>query len=213
MPPPVAVHPLGDLVAAPALAAVYGNRGDLHAGGDRIVRGWQGRRWIACVLELRGRRHGFLPPRGYTGLLFRDEATALAAGHRPCAECRREDFEAYREAWARAHGGGRPDVDTMDRALHAERLLPGARPRAGLTAARPLPPVPVDAALPDGAIVVAPDGDLLVAAGGALRRWAFGPLGPPAAPSGALRLVTPAASVAVLRAGYRPALVPLVAGA
>lgn len=211
MPRPLRVTPLGELVAVPERGAAYGNRGVLHADGERIVRGWQGRRWIACVLEFRGRRRPPMPPGGYTGLFFRDEATALAAGHRPCAECRRVDFDAFRDAWAGAFGAGRPDVATMDGALHAERVLPGARPAGGLAAARPLPPVD-ELDLPDGVVVADAAGATYVVVAGALRAWSLGALGPRADAAGALRLVTPRSTVAVLRAGYEPRLLPLVAG-
>ena len=76
-----------------------GNRGVLHDEEGRIQRAWQGKRWLVCVLEFRGRKRKVMTPSHYTELFFLDEATALAAGHRPCAECRRERFNAFRYAW------------------------------------------------------------------------------------------------------------------
>ena len=76
-----------------------GNRGVLHDDESRIRRKWHGKRWIVCVLEFRGRKRKVMTPGRYTELFFLDEATALAAGHRPCAECRRERFNAFRCAW------------------------------------------------------------------------------------------------------------------
>ncbi len=212
MPRPVRVHPLGDPVAVEERGSAFGNRGVLHDGQGRIVRGWQGRRWIVCVTAFKGRHRDVMPPGGFTGLFFRDEATGLAAGHRPCAECRRADFDAFRAAWARATGGGGlPDVETRDRALHAERLEAGARPAGGVQAARRLPPLRGRPDLPEGTVVLDAAGDAHVVTGEGLRRWAFGPLGAAARATGPLRLVTPPSSVAVLRAGYAPSLVPLVA--
>src|SRR5215218_6986529 len=92
------VTPLGDLVAEPARGLVYGNRGCLHDEQGRIRRRFAVKRWIACRLEFRGRRRSPLQQPGrYTELFFLDEVTALAAGHRPCAECRREDYDRFRE--------------------------------------------------------------------------------------------------------------------
>ena len=94
------VTPLGELVADPARGLVYGNRGCLHDDEGRIRRRYAGRRWIACRLEFRGRRRSaLLQPGRYTELFFLDEATAFAAGHRPCAECRRADYDRFVAAW------------------------------------------------------------------------------------------------------------------
>jgi hypothetical protein len=108
------VNPLGELIATPARGLLFGNRGRLHDDQGRIRRPYAGRRWIACRLEFRGRHHGAMPPGRYTGLFFLDEATAFAAGHRPCAECRREDYERFAGlCGARA--------DAIDARLHGER--------------------------------------------------------------------------------------------
>src|SRR6266508_5138938 len=107
------VTPFGDLIATEARGLLMGNRGRLHDAGRRIVRYAQGRRWIACLTSFRGRRRAVMSPGSYTELFFLDEAVALAAGHRPCAECRRHDYRRFQAAWARAVG---PDVsaDAMD---------------------------------------------------------------------------------------------------
>src|SRR5262245_4164150 len=99
------VTPYGELIATPARGLLMGNRGRLHDGERRIVRYADGRRWIACLTSFRGRRRDVMSPGRYTELFFLDEAVALAAGHRPCAECRRADYERFREAWRRALGG------------------------------------------------------------------------------------------------------------
>ena len=112
------VTPLGEFVAVPERGLVYGNRGCLHDADGRIRRSWNGKRWIACRLEFRDRRRErLLQPGRYTELFFLDEATAFAAGHRPCAECRREDFVRFAELW-----DGEARADAIDARLHAERL-------------------------------------------------------------------------------------------
>src|SRR5437899_3068734 len=96
------VTPFGDLIATEARGLLMGNRGRLHDAGRRIVRYAQGRRWIACLTSFRGRRRTVMSPGSYTELFFLDEAVALSAGHRPCAECRRQDYLRFQPAWARA---------------------------------------------------------------------------------------------------------------
>src|ERR671916_1251461 len=122
MPRPNRVSPFGELVAVPERGLVYGNRGCLHDDQGRIRRRYAGRRWIACRLEFKGWRRGpLLQPGRFTELFFLDEATALAAGHRPCALCRRADYDRF----AALLGGG--GADAIDARLHAERLGPGGR--------------------------------------------------------------------------------------
>ena len=154
------VTPLGELVADPARGLVYGNRGCLHDEAGRIRRPYAVKRWIACRLEFRGRRRSsLLQPGKYTELFFLDEATALAAGHRPCAECRREDYVRFQDLW-RSLGFGPTTAGAMDERLHAERLDGRAQrhheaPFAGL---------------PDGAFVVR-DGAPWLVLGRELVAW------------------------------------------
>ncbi len=187
------VTPLGELVVDPARGLVYGNRGCLHDEAGEIRRQWQGRRWIACRLEFRGRRRSqLLQPGRYTELFFLDEATAFAAGHRPCAECRRDDYDRFAGlVGARA--------EEIDERLHAERLDGASRRlhRARL------------AGLPDGAFVLDGDESWLVL-GDALLRWTpSGYAERRARPAGAAALITPPTLVEVLRSGWRGA-VPLL---
>ena len=155
------VTPLGELVAEPARGLVYGNRGCLHDPRGTIVRPYQVKRWIACRLDFRGRRRSpLMQPGRYTELFFLDEATALAAGHRPCAECRREDYLRFVELWNAHHGEG--SADAIDRRLHAERLDPGTRARRLHRAEL--------GSLPDGAFVLR-EGEPFVVAGSSLLRW------------------------------------------
>src|SRR5262245_37465472 len=93
------VTPFGEIVAVPERGTLMGNRGVLHNDAGRIVRSYQVRRWIACRTTFRGRRRQLLQPHSYTELFFLDEATAFAAGHRPCAECRHTDYQRFKTAW------------------------------------------------------------------------------------------------------------------
>jgi hypothetical protein len=195
------VTPFGELVAHPARGLVYGNRGCLHDDLGRIRRRWAVRRWIACRLEFRGwHRSPLLQPGKFTELFFLDEATAFAAGHRPCALCRREDYVRFCDVW-REHRGDPVGADAIDLQLHSERIDAGTRDRH-LHRAR------LDD-LPDGAFVVESDAAWLVL-GGALLRWT--PAGYSERRPRDLRSVsvlTPPSLVDVLRAGWDP-VVPLV---
>ena len=124
------VTPFGELIGTPERGTLMGNRGGcLHDSAQRIVRPFVSRRWIACLLEFKGRRRTVMTPGRYTELFFLDEATALAAGHRPCAECQRIRYDVFREHWAAANpnltAAARPSADDMDRVLHTERLGTG----------------------------------------------------------------------------------------
>ncbi|HZC31472.1 MAG TPA: hypothetical protein VE261_08135 [Gaiellaceae bacterium] len=179
------VTPLGELIATPERGLVYGNRGCLHDKHRRIRRRWQVKRWIACRLEFRGRRRkaGPMPPGRYTGLFFLDEATAFAAGHRPCAECRRPDYNRFVEIW-----GAR--ADAIDERLHEERLQRFHDARLE--------------DLPDGAFVYE-DGAPFLVLGDALLRWTPGGYAERRARlRGRATLITPPSTVRVLRAGWEP---------
>src|SRR3954447_5212073 len=117
------VTPLGDIVAHPGRGLVFGNRGCLHDGSGRIRRTHRTRAWIACRLEFKDRRRELMRPGRFTELFFLDEATALAAGHRPCAECRRADYDALVALWRERHPTD-AGADAIDTRLHAERLAP-----------------------------------------------------------------------------------------
>jgi hypothetical protein len=184
------VTPLGELVSHPARGLVYGNRGCLHDARGEIRRAYATRRWIACRLEFKGRRRALLQPGRFTELFFLDEATAFAAGHRPCAECRREDYDRFRALL------GEPGADALDDRLHAERL--DGRERR-LHAAGDLP---------DGAFVLREGAPWLVL-GEQLLRWTPAGYTDRAPRSDDAPLLTPPSLVHVLRAGWRGA-VPLL---
>ncbi|HWE83176.1 MAG TPA: hypothetical protein VG265_16115 [Gaiellaceae bacterium] len=194
------VTPRGDLIADPARGLVYGNRGCLHDADGRIRRNYAVRRWIACRLEFRGwHRHPLLQPGRFTELFFLDEATALAAGHRACALCRREDYVRLTEIWRDLHPT-QNGADAMDVQLHDERLDSGVRR---------FHQAPFSS-LPDGAMVLQ-DGEPRLVLGRSLLRWMprgyDDPIPRPA--RGATLLITPPSLVAVLAAGWDPA-VPLL---
>ena len=195
------VTPLGELVADPARGLVYGNRGCLHDDEGRIRRRYNGRRWIACRLEFRGwQRSPLLQPGRFTELFFLDEATAFAAGHRPCALCRREDYVRFAELWAELHPG-QVGADAIDRQLHAERVEPGTRAQLHHEAA-------LDE-LPDGTFVVLEGAPQLVL-GAHVLAWTpagYGSRKP--RPSRRVTVITPPSLVAVLRKGWEERLVPL----
>ncbi len=196
------VTPLSELVADPARGLVYGNRGCLHDGSGRIRSRYNGRRWIACRLEFRGwHREPLMQPGRFTELFFLDEATAFAAGHRPCALCRREDYNRFGALWERIHPGHR-GADAIDAQLHAERVADGTREQLHHAA-------PLDE-LPDGAFLVH-DGAPHLVLGGALLRWTAGGYeAPTRRPAGVrAQLITPPSLAAILRAGWEPA-VPLL---
>jgi hypothetical protein len=194
------VTPFGDIIATEARGLLYGNRGVLHDENGRLVRAWQVRRWIACRLEFKGRRRELVRPGRFTELFFLDEATALAAGHRPCAECRREDFVRFRHAWTDTHPGSSPRVDDIDRVLHAERIDAGGRKR--LHEARL-------SDLPDGSMVGEEDRAWIVLEADLLPWSPFGYGDKWAMPgSTTVRTLTPPSLIDVIRAGYEPGVHP-----
>jgi hypothetical protein len=189
------VTPFGDIVAVAARGTMIGNRGVIHD-AYRIVRPYQVRRWIACRLQYRGIRRTIMQPRRWTELFFLDEATAFAAGHRPCAECRNADYKRFKALWGTI-GASPPDADAIDRVLHAERIERGRKVTALLRWHD----------LPDGTFVALGDEAWLVRAD-ALLRWSPGGYDAVRARPrrGEARVITPPSIVAVFRAGYVPAL-------
>ena len=191
------VRPDGAIAADPTRGLFMGNRGRLHDADGAIRRQWQTKRWICCVTAFRDRRVPIMAARGYTALFFLDEATALAAGHRPCAECRRQDFNRFVDAWRAAHRTppGRLYVDALDRVLHDERT------------ASTKPAVP--ASLPDGAMLADRHGTAWLRWKGRDLRWTpLGYDGSAGQPIPPLVLLTPPATVATLVSGYRPVIHP-----
>ena len=193
------VLPTGEIVAAPARGTLTGNRGILGFVGDRLAAPrWTHRHWILCTLtHPRGRYQGPRPDRGWTPLFFLDEAVGLAAGHRPCGYCRRAAYAGFRAAWERAQGPVEGH-DGIDRVLHAARV--DARNR------RPVTHRAEVATLPDGAFVALDGAPWLVSGDALLRFTPAGYADRRSRPTRPVTVLTPAPTVAALRAGYRPCL-------
>jgi hypothetical protein len=196
------VTPLGELIATPDRGLVYGNRGCLHDAQGEIRRGYATKRWIACRLCFRGRRRSpLMAPGRFTELFFLDEATALAAGHRPCAECRRSDYRHFGDLWSELHPGGN-GADAIDAQLHRERLALGKRERR-------FHDVPYRE-LPDGTFVLEAGWPHLVLAC-RLLTWSPGGYRDSCRRPrlGSATVITPPSLIAVLHSGWSPS-VPLV---
>ena len=176
---------------------MMGNRGGaLHNLDREIVRRYKSRRWIACVLEFRGRHRQVMSPNRYTELFFLDEAVAFAAGHRPCAECRRERYNAFKGAWKRAYRQDLfPFADEMDRQLHPARIANGKKVtyKAALNT------------LPYGCFVQI-DGDAYLVANDALLLWTPDKYATPKQKprDSTVTVLTPQAIVECFRQGYIP---------
>jgi hypothetical protein len=200
------VTPFGDLIAVPERGTFMGNRGILHDHEGRIKRAWQVKRWLVCVLEFRGRKRTVMTPNRYTELFFLDEATALAAGHRPCAECQHARYIAFRDTWAKGRGDvqlTRPGADEMDNVLHAERVGP--------TRSKEFFVSPLDE-LPDGVLIVRPDvsDQAWLVLKDHLRRWTPAGYGEHTSRprNTEVKVLTPRSTVAAIRAGYTPEIHP-----
>lgn len=204
MPLPNRVDPFGAIAAVPDRGLMFGNRGGRFHRDDRtfLPSPWASRQWICCVLSFKGRRRTPLMGRGYTELFFLDEVTAMAAGHRPCFECRRADATRFAAAWARAKGlSVPPKAPEMDVVLQAERLN-GRAKRLHRTRLEDLP---------DGAMI-ARGGQAFAVKGHALLPWSYGGYGRPVARgAGEAELLTPPGIVAALREGFGPVWHPSAA--
>jgi hypothetical protein len=188
------VTPTGDIEAIPLRGAWTGNRGILHRDRE-IVRFHASDLWITCALEFRGRWQEQWQPHHYTFLFFHDEAVSFAAGHRPCAECRRASYNAYRVAWSQALGVDVPSAKEINRQLHGERIVRGTHQRR-------LHQLPWTD-LPDGVFVQLEQSPAVVI-GDEVVEWTHGGYGVPRRrpTSGDALVLTPPSTVAVLRAGY-----------
>ena len=188
------VTPLGDVVAIPLRGSWLGNRGILHEGTD-VVRFHRSNLWIICALQYRDWRLPQWAEGHLTVLFFHDEAVAFAAGHRPCALCRRGDYNRYRRACAESAGGRLPWAKEIDRQLHGERIVRG-------THRRRLHPMAWQS-VPDGTFVLYDGAPALVLAG-RLVEWTTEGYGAASArpTKGEALVVTPPTSVAAIRAGY-----------
>ena len=195
------VTPTGDIVATPYRGMFTGNRGIIHDPATKTLlkKRWSSPAWLTCVCEFRGWRRKVMGTRSWTELFFLDEATAFAAGHRPCFFCRRDDANRFRAAWEEGNGGTSLLAREMDAVLHRERLDRGRK------RLHPLP-VPLNE-LADGAMVQAGAECYLIASGRTLR-WSFEGYAPANFDAASATLLTPPSTLRALGAGYRPALHP-----
>jgi hypothetical protein len=195
------VTPFGEILALPERGLFMGNRGIIHDPRRRqlLRRRWTTKAWIICLCAYRGVRRPVMSRRSWTELFFLDEATALAAGHRPCFFCRRAAAESFRRAWAEARGEGLPSAAEIDAVLHRERL------DRGVKRLHPLP-MPL-ASLPDGAMLAAGGHAFLMVQGRALP-WTPAGYRPAHGQPTDAQLLTPPSILGALAAGYGPALHP-----
>jgi hypothetical protein len=193
------VTPMGDIVAGPERGLFTGNRGIIHDPLTRTLlkRRWASRAWLICTLQWRGIRRTVMGIGSWTELFFLDEATALAAGHRPCFLCQRAAAMAFQAGFPTCGQAAGPKALAIDRVLHAERLDGRLKRLHGLTSPA--------GRLPDGAMILQ-DGAPHLILNGLARRWSLCGYGAPTAPLDGARLITPPSTVAALRAGYQPRL-------
>jgi hypothetical protein len=195
------VTPTGDIIATPHRGMFTGNRGIIHDPATKTLlkKRWSSPAWITCVCEFRGWRRKVMGGRSWTELFFLDEATAFAAGHRPCFFCRRDDANRFRAAWEKGNGVADVRAREMDAVLHGERLERGKKR---------LHPLPMSVAqLPDGAMVQVGEASFLIVQGTALQ-WSMSGYEKAEAALGDAMLLTPPSTLRVLGAGYRPVLHP-----
>ncbi|MGJ4950682.1 hypothetical protein [Bradyrhizobium sp. HKCCYLS20291] len=197
------VTPMGDIVATPHRGTFTGNRGIIHDPATKtlLTKRWSSPAWLVCLCAFRGKRREVMARQSWTELFFLDEATALAAGHRPCFYCRRDDANRFRAAWEQGNGVSGVRAADIDKVLHGERLDHRRKRLHPLTA--PF------RTLPDGAMVQAGDESFLILQGRALP-WSFAGYGQPREELTTPQLLTPPSTLRALQAGYQPVLHPSV---
>ena len=196
------VTPYGELLAVPERGLFWGNRGALLDRNGNLARYSRGKLWLICVLEFKGRRRTQWTPGRLTELYFLDEATGLAAGHRPCGECRFRDYQAFKAAWTIAHPAEPVNAGTMNARLHADRLISPAVRRTYRDRLDDLP---------DGTVIELAGRPWLVH-GDELLAWTVGGYVERQLRANIdnVTVITPRATVRTLSAGYRPHLHPSV---
>ena len=195
------VTPFGDVVSTAHRGRFTGNRGIIHDPATRTLlnRRWSSKAWITCVCEFRGRRREVMSRRSWTELFFLDEATAFAAGHRPCFYCRRADAVNFRNAWVKGNRNVRASAKDIDQVLHAERLDNRSKRLHSLRVLAPK--------LPDGAMVAMSEQSYLIKDGEAWL-WSFAGYSRAFVDLEHAKLLTPPSVVRAFRAGYRPVFDP-----
>ena len=189
------VLPTGEIAALPQRGTLMGNRGILHDDDQQLGKArWRHPHWVTCLLDFKGRRRALMQPHNYTELFFLDEPAALAAGHRPCGECRRPDFKRFVTLFHAANGTA--TLAQIDRLMHRDRVT---RTRAQVRHTAPLE------SLPDGAFILHDDAPHLVWGAHLLRYTPDSYTTALPRGMGPATVLTPASTVATLAAGYRPA--------
>ncbi|HMH21223.1 MAG TPA: hypothetical protein VK563_05585 [Puia sp.] len=194
------VDPVGDIIKTKERGLWMGNRGIVSNDRQEVTRAFGLMAWITCRLEYKGKRLPLMEPNHNTQLFFMDEATSFSAGHRPCAFCRREDFNRFKEYWLKGNPGSGFDKKTsireIDAVLQKERI--GADRSKVTHDERP-------DQLPDGAFVLFNDEPCLLY-GGQLYRWSPSGYGMPVAlpGTGMLPVLTPRSVINAFKAGYKP---------
>lgn len=194
------VDPLGRLHAVAEHGTLMGNRGILHDAKDQIVRQWQHKSWVTCLLNFKGLVRKPFSPNNYSELFFLDEATALSAGHRPCGYCQRDRFQLFKDTWFKANpttdGAVIQTIGVIDKALHEQRVASGGS-KVTFTA--------ILGELPTGAMFENDGVTYLNWHSGALP-WSFKGYGRPVeiAPSTSVNVLTPISIVQVLGSGFKP---------
>jgi len=195
------VTPTGDIIATSHRGLFTGNRGIIHDPATKTLlkKRWSSPAWITCLCEFRGWRRPVMARQSWTELFFLDEATAFAAGHRPCFLCRREDANRFRAAWEEGNGVKDIRAKEIDAVLHGERLERGKK------RLHPLP-MPMNR-LSDGAMLQLGEESFLIVQGRALR-WSMAGYQETSAAIEDAMLLTPPSTLRALDAGYRPVLHP-----
>jgi hypothetical protein len=191
------VNPYGEIIETKARGSLMGNRGLLHDPAQHIVRSYKLKAWITCLLQFRGRHREIMTPNRYTELFFLDEATAFAAGHRPCFECRRDDFNRFKTLWIKSNPEynfpAKTSIEAIDKILHHERMNDDGSKRmykANINS------------LPDGTFI-ALENDPYLIAGGYIYLWTPGGYTKKKSlPEGEADVLTPKSIVNTLRVGY-----------
>jgi hypothetical protein len=195
------VMPTGEIIATPRRGLFTGNRGIIHDPGTKTLlsKRWASQAWLVCLCEFRGRRREVMGGRSWTELFFLDEATALAAGHRPCFYCRRDEANAFRAAWEEGNGVSSVLARDIDAVLHRERLSDGKKRLHAI-------PMPLEQ-LPDGAMVQEAGESYVIVQGRALA-WSPAGYGEAKHSIDNAMLLTPPSTLRALSAGYRVVLHP-----
>lgn len=187
------VSPDGNSCFSSARGTLMGNRGCLHNDMRQVISNSKRDAWVTCLLSFSNRTRRTMTPGHYTELFFLDEATALAAGHRPCVECRRDRYAAFVAAW----GEGNPSVgkilaSDVDKRLKADRIANDIAPNL--------------ASLPAGTLVKHDDShEFFLIKNASLHRWSFegyGPSAPLSSATGPFSVITPVSTVNAIRSGY-----------